>query len=122
MLTVTVDESRGVALLEPNGPLSENDFKGAVAIIDPFIEGGHQLNGLVIHTEFFPGWDSFAALLSHLSFIKDHHKLISRVAFATDSKLGNLAESVASHFVEAEIKVFSYKEFEKAKEWAKGRG
>jgi len=117
MLSVTIDKKNSIALLEPGGPLSKDDFKSAAAIIDPYIEEAGRLNGLVIHTKSFPGWDSFAALSSHLSFVQGHHKKISRVAFATDSLIGNIAEAVGAHFVNAEIKLFSYQELEQAKSW-----
>ena len=117
MLSVTIDEANGIAILEPDGPLSKNDFESAARIIDPYIEENGQLNGLIIHTESFPGWDSFAALSSHLKFVKDHHKSISRVALSTDSVVGNFGETIASHFVNAEIKLFSFQGLEQAKEW-----
>jgi hypothetical protein len=117
MLSVIIDEENGIAILEPDGPLSKNDFESAAKIIDPYIEETDQLNGLIIHTKSFPGWDSFAALVSHLRFVKEHHKKISRVAFSTDSKIGSFAEAVAVHFVNAEIKIFSYLELEQAKLW-----
>ena len=117
MLSTKIDKDNGIAILEPEGSLSENDFESATKIIDPYIEATGQLNGLIIHTKSFPGWDSFAALVSHLKFVKEHHKKISRVAFATDSMIGSFAETVASHFVNAEIKQFSYQELEQAKLW-----
>jgi stage II sporulation SpoAA-like protein len=120
MLSVEIDEINGVAILEPDGPLSKNDFVVAAKVIDAYIEKTDQLKGLIIHTESFPGWGSFAALSSHLKFVKEHHKKISRVAFSTDSVVGNFAEVVASHFVNAEIKLFSYQELEQAKSWVVG--
>ena len=120
MLSVEIDEINGIALLEPDGPLSKNDFVTATKVIDAYIEKTDQLNGLIIHTESFPGWVSFAALSSHLKFIKEHHKKISRVAFSTDSVIGDFAEIVASHFVNAEIKLFSYQELEQARNWVAG--
>jgi hypothetical protein len=117
MLSVTIDEENGIVVLEPEGPLSKIDFESAARIIDPYIEDANQLIGLIIHTKSFPGWDSFAALVSHLRFVKEHHKKILRVAFATDSVVGSFAESVASHFVNAEIKHFPYQELEQAKLW-----
>lgn len=120
MLTVKIDAEKGIALLEPDGPLSKEDFESAVNIIDPVIEQHEHLNGLIFHTESFPGWDSFAALSTHLKFVKDHHKKISRIAFVTDSIVKGLAESVGSHFVSAEIKGFSYQELEQAKTWVGG--
>ena len=117
MLSVEIDEKNGIAILEPDGPLSKNDFESAAKVIDPYIEKTDQLRGLIIHTESFPGWDSFAAFSSHLKFVKEHHKKISRVAISTDSAIGNFAEVVASHFVSAEIKRFSFQEFDQAKNW-----
>lgn len=120
MLSVEIDEAYGIAILGPDGPLSKDDFESAAKAIDPYIEKTGKLNGLIIHTKSFPGWDSFGALSSHLRFVKDHHKKISRIAFSTDSAVGNFAEKVASHFVNAEIKVFSFQELEQAKKWAAG--
>lgn len=120
MLSVEIDEVSGIAVLEPGRPLSQSDFESIAKIIDPYIEKTGQLHGLVIHTKAFPRWDSFGALCSHLQFVKDHHKKISRVAFSTDSVVGHFAEAVASHFVNAEIKVFAYQELEQAKNWVVG--
>ncbi len=120
MLSVKIDETNSIAILEPNGALSENDFKSAAETIDPWIEKNKRLNGLIIHVEHFPGWDSFSALSSHLKFVKDHHKKISRVAFSTDSAIGGLAETIGKHFVQAEIKVFPFNELELAKSWISG--
>ncbi len=117
MLTVKIDKEKCIALLEPDGPLSRADFESAVKSIDPLIEECKHLNGLIIHTESFPGWDSFAALSTHLKFVQEHHKKISRIAFVTDSVIKGLAEAVASHFVNAEIKGFPYQELEEAKAW-----
>jgi len=120
MLSVEIDEANDIAILEPDGPLSKDDFVHAARIIDPYIEDNAQLKGLVIHTESFPGWESFAALCSHLKFVKEHHEKISRVALSTNSALGNFAESIASHFVNAEVKLYSYQELNAAKDWVAG--
>ena len=117
MLSLNIDEENGIVLLEPEGALSKADFESATRIIDPYLEKNDRFCGLVIHTKSFPGWDSFAALISHLRFVKEHHKKISRVAFSTDSVIGKFSESVARHFVNAEIKNFSHQELRKAKSW-----
>ena len=46
MLSVTIDEDKGIAILEPDGPLSQTDFELAAKIIDPYIEKTGQLHGL----------------------------------------------------------------------------
>lgn len=120
MLTVKTDEVNHIAILEPDGPLSESDFRAAAKKVDLMIEKFGQLNGIVIHSKSFPGWESIAALTSHLQFIRDHHKKLSRVALVTDSIAAHLAEVFATHFVMAEIKIFSYEDFEEATHWVIG--
>ena len=122
MLSVNIDEKKGIALFEPNGPLSESDFKSAVEVVDPWIEKNGMLKGLIIKTKSFPGWESFGALSSHLTFVKGHHKKIGRLALVTDSVLGNVAEKLASHFVNAEIKAFPFDSIEEANSWVSADG
>lgn len=108
MLKVNLSEVEGIAVLEPDGELSESDFKNAAETIDPYIEKVGKLNGLIIHVRSFPGWDSFTSFITHMQFVKQHHKKVSRIAFVTDSPIGSIAENIASHFVNAEIKNFSF--------------
>lgn len=117
MLNVNLDEAKGIAILEPNGKLSQKDFEAAAKVIDPYIEKNGKLNGVIIHVKSFPGWDSFAAFVKHFKFVRKHHKKVSRVAFATDSPIGGFAEHVASHFVNALIKHFSFDQLEDARNW-----
>ena len=117
MLKVDFIEPEGIAILEPDGKLSENDFKSAAKMIDPYIEKAGKLNGLIIHTKSFPGWDSFSSFITHMKFVKEHHKKVSHVAFVTDSPIGRIAEDVASHFVNAEVKSFAFDELEASKKW-----
>ena len=117
MLKVNLSEAEGIAILEPDGELSESDFKTAAETIDPYIEKVGQLSGLIIHVRSFPGWDSFASFITHMKFVKQHHKKVSRIAFVTDSPIGRIAEDIASHFVNAEIRSFSFDELEASKKW-----
>jgi len=117
VLSVKLDEKKGIAILTPEGELTEDDFRHAAKIIDPYIEKSGELNGIVIRVKSFPGWDSFQALISHMKFIKEHHKRVSHVAFVTDSPVGGLAEHITGHFVSAEIKSFSYDELERSIDW-----
>jgi hypothetical protein len=120
MLNVKLNKTKGIAILEPDGKLSEEDFKSAASIIDPYLEKSGALNGIVIHVKSFPGWDSFSALITHLKFIREHHKRISHVAFVSDSPIGTLAEQVATHFVSAEVKSFSFNKLEESMKWISG--
>ncbi len=120
MLHVTLNKKESLAILEPQGALSKEDFVRAAEVIDPFIEKGGALQGIIIYVQDFPGWDSFKALLKHFEFIKEHHKKVAHVAFVTDSFIGEVAEHIGSHFVNAEVKNFSFDALNEAKQWIKG--
>jgi len=117
MLSITLDKEDAIVTLEPTERLSEGDFHSAVKVIDPFIMQHGKLKGLIIETESFPGWEDFESLLAHLKFIKNHHKKVKRLAFVTDSIMGEIAERFTSHFVDAQVKTFPYGAHKEAREW-----
>ena len=97
---------RGVLILKPEGALRAEDFTALAGAVDPYIEQHGELNGLMIEARSFPGWEDFAALVSHVRFVRDHHRRIRRIAVVSDSKLLALAPKLASHFVSAEVRAF----------------
>lgn len=97
---------RGILTLEPKGPLQAADFSTLAAVVDPYIEQHGDLKGLLIAAPAFPGWDDFAALVSHLRFVRDHHRRIRRIAVVSDSAVLSVAPKIAKHFVSAEIRTF----------------
>lgn len=118
MLEVKIDKENAIAILEPQGALKKEDFDNAAKVIDPFIlENNGKLNGIIIYTKSFPGWEDFAALSRHITFVKNHHRKIKRLAFVTDTSVIEFSKVIAAPFVEAEIKVFDYDDFEEAKNW-----
>ncbi len=117
MLAVKIDKTNHIAVLEPDGPLTEKDFKEAARQVDELIAEFGKITGIVIRAKSFPGWDSIAALVGHLKFLHEFHAKMSRVALATESVAAHIAEVFATHFVAAEIKIFSYDDFEKARQW-----
>lgn len=117
MLSVNLNKKERIAILQPDGELSAADFQAASQIIDPFIESSGKLNGIIIYVQSFPGWDSFSALITHLKFIQEHHKLVLHVALVTDSPIGGIAEYVTSHFVSAKVNSFAFGELSAAEEW-----
>ena len=117
MLNIELDKEAGIAIVQPEGALSEDDFDTVAGVIDPYLESHGELNGLIIYTKAFPGWESFGAMLKHFKFVKDHHQKLSHIALVTDSKIGSLAEKIAGHFVSADVKRFPYSQFVDAKSW-----
>ncbi|MFK5881096.1 MAG: STAS/SEC14 domain-containing protein [Sulfurospirillum sp.] len=116
-LKILFDIKTKTVILEPLKALSKDDFIEAKELIDPLIEENGKLNGFIIYTKDFPGWKSFGAFISHMEFIKEHHRHIKKLAFVTDSFVGDLGEKVGSHFVSAQVKNFDYNQLKAAKEW-----
>jgi len=113
-------EERGVLLVQPHGPLGPEDFDAIALTVDPWIESGRELNGLVVHVRAFPGWESIGGFVRHVQFVRDHHRKIRRVALAADGRLAKLAPALVETFVAAEVRHFAADEVDRAIEWAGG--
>jgi hypothetical protein len=111
---------KGVLVLEPQAALREEDFEAVAAAVDPWIEANGSLRGVVVRMADFPGWENLGGLMSHLRFVHDHHRKVRRVALVTDNRLADLAQTLATHFVAAEVKHFPYAKFDDALAWAQG--
>jgi hypothetical protein len=110
----------GIVVLRPDGPLAAEDFGNLTRDVDAYLQKQGKLHGLMIEAHRFPGWDSFGALISHLRFVKDHHRRIERIAAVSDAAFSRIGPAVAKHFVKAEIRHFDEKDRAVALEWVKG--
>lgn len=119
MLHHELRRDEGILILTPEGPLEASDFERVAREIDPYIEDKGRLHGLMIRTESFPGWNDFNALVSHLSFVRNHHRVIEKVAAVTDNPLLSIAPRIAAHFVQAEVRHFRYQDKDAALDWLK---
>jgi hypothetical protein len=117
MLIFELNLAEGILIVEPIGPLESTDFEKLVQEVDPYISEKGKLNGLMIYTKSFPGWDSFAAFLSHMKFVKNHHQKIRKVAAVTASSFLSIMPQVANHFIQAEVKHFDYNDKDAALQW-----
>jgi hypothetical protein len=113
---------RGVLVVEPHGRLSVEDFDSIALTVDPWIESGRDLHGMVVHAREFPGWESVGSFLRHVQFVRDHHRKIRRVALSADGKIAKLAPALVENFVGAEIQHFGFEELDRAVDWASRPG
>ena len=107
----------GVLILEPQGELETGDFERLNNELDPYIAEAGGLKGFVVIAKHFPGWDDFAAMLSHLRFVKDHHSKIRKVAFVSDDRLLSVLPRIAGQFLVAETRTFPMSERDAAMLW-----
>ena len=117
MLHIELLRDRGILILTPKGALEAADFERVGQQVDPFIAANGMLNGLMIHAEAFPGWASFGSLVTHIKFVKEHHRKIRRVAAVSDSAFLKVMPAIASHFATAEVRHFPFHEKARALAW-----
>ncbi|MCA9506987.1 MAG: STAS/SEC14 domain-containing protein [Myxococcales bacterium] len=113
-----LDYNKKILLVSISGPLRADSFDILSQTVDPWLQEGNQLNGIVIHAHKFPGWENLGALFRHIKFIKNHHKKVHRIAICADGAMSSLVPNIAKHFVKAQVKHFESKELEQAKKWA----
>ena len=121
MLQIKFDRDAGIVTVTPSTPLNENDFSVLASEVDPYIEEEGKLNGLIIEVESFPGWENFAGLISHLKFIREHHKKIEKVAAVSDGKIVSIMPQIVDHFVNAKVKYFPYESLDEAILWVQSQ-
>jgi len=117
MIHVELLPDKGILIIAPEGALSTDDFHKVAAAADPYIAEKGQLTGLMIRAASFPGWDSFASLIEHLKFVRDHHRKIVRVAAVTDSGFVRVARAVARHLAQPDIRQFPHDQEARALAW-----
>jgi hypothetical protein len=110
----------GVIVVEVKQALRAQDFDALAFTADAWIEAHGSLQGLVIHTREFPGWENLASFFRHLRFVRDHHRKVKRIALAADAKVASVAPKIAEHFIQAEVKSFPYDQLDSAIAWAGG--
>jgi len=120
MLEPQLLADEGILVLTPQGPLEKADFERLALLVDPYIEQKGALKGVMIYAKSFPGWADFAALLSHLRFVKDHQQHVARVAAVSDSSVLTVLSAIAKHFVRAEVRHFEFEQKDPAMRWLNG--
>lgn len=117
MISYELLRDEGILIVVPQGRLESADFAQIAQEVDPYIQEKGKLAGLMIYAEFFPGWEDVGALISHLKFVKDHHRHVKKVAAVTDSTFLSIMPRVVDHFVSAEVKHFDYRDKDAALAW-----
>ena len=117
MLTYHLDTAASILYLNPQSAFTADDFLKLAATVDPHIEATGGLAGVLIEAPEFPGWDSFDALAAHFRLVRDHHRYVKKLAVVSDAPLVKVIETLAAHFVSAEVRRFPEGDAEAAKQW-----
>jgi hypothetical protein len=119
MLDYHLDQNTGILSIRPTEKLTVEDFKTLTTDGDAYLGSGRNLAGLLLAVERVPGWDSFAAVVQHIRFVRDHQKRIARVAVVTDNSLLKIPPQIAGHFAHPEFRVFPSADHAGAENWLK---
>lgn len=120
MIKFELNEDKSIMIIHAvhDHALAAHDFELLTKMIDTYLDNQDDLKGMVIVADNFPGWESFDAFISHLTFVRDHHKEISKIAIVSDSGLLSAMPSIATHFVKARVQNFAAVDVQKAIDWA----
>jgi hypothetical protein len=110
----------GVLVAEVSEPLRAQDFDALAATAQKWLATHDGLQGIVLHTRKFPGWQNTAALRRHIRFVRDHQRKVRRIAVATNSRLADVAPHLVRHIVQPDVRAFGYDELDRAVSWAAG--
>ena len=121
MLAFELLNDKGILIIMPDGPLVRDDFERLGEAVDQYIVEQGALNGVMIYVESFPGWDDFAALISHVRFVRDNTADIDKVAAVTDSKFLTIMPKIVDRFISADVRHFDYEAKDAAMAWLSGQ-
>lgn len=119
MLKIDLQERENIAVITPDSTITGGDLDHLTNVINDYINEYDQIPNLVIHATHIPHWSSFGALEKHLAFVKNHHRLVKKVAIVSDSKLLWIAKTIVDHFTGAKIRRFEEDAIDDAMAWAK---
>jgi hypothetical protein len=118
MLKVDIRRRENIAIVTPEGRITSEEMSEFTQKVNDYINETDQVPSLVLQTKSVPYWANFNALRKHLEFVKNHHRLVRKVAIVSDSKLLWLARSIVDHFVVAKVRRFNEESIDDAIAWA----
>jgi len=117
MLLHELSRDEGILTLTPKGPLQAADFDKLARELDPYLENGGTLRGVLVHGRWFQGWEGFDALRAHFRFVREHHGYVPRVAVVADRDYPRAVARVLAQVADVDVREFAYDERERALAW-----
>jgi len=105
-----------VIAVRPKGAIGDDDILRVGDAIDRVIAREGRLEGLLVDTRGFAGWDDTHALLAYMRFVHAHQPKVARIAVVGDQWWLRAAPSFEPLYG-TPIKVFAVAEEDAAKAW-----
>ena len=84
MIEVSIDRENNVIIATARDTLAEADFTNLSDSINDYINSTDQVPALVLNAESLPHWKNSAALFAHIKLVRDHQKILPKVALVSD--------------------------------------
>lgn len=118
MISTEFSESKKLLIITPENELNTKNILALSKIINDHINQTDHIPNLLLYLSQIPHWDGFDALKTHFKLVKEHHKLIKKVAVVSDSVVLKILPYFMDHFVAAKVRRFPENKLEDAKAWA----
>ncbi len=119
MFETTIDREHNLIIATAEQTLSEADFEGLSDCINEYINTTDRAPGIVLHAAQFPHWKNAAAMVAHFKLVRDHQKVLPKVALVSDNSTLASMPALVDFFVQAKIRHFQEQDFDKAVSWAR---
>lgn len=121
MLDFELLSDEGILRVSPASPILVRDFVQLTEVVDRYLTTHERLNGIIISADALPGWEDFAAQVSLLQFLRDHHRHIPKIAALANAPLINVLPPIAAHFEAAVIREFGCDQLQAASDWIQAK-
>ncbi len=98
------------------GKLDPGAYVGANEEIDNLMSHAEHVR-LVLDLREFDGWSGLSALGDHLSLVRDHYRVLERIAIVADKAWQKMAGKIMARFVNAQTRFFDSGDYDGAVAW-----
>lgn len=118
MIDIETRRAENVFIMTPRGSITAEDIKTVSSTIDDYINEHDAIPSLVFRVSELPRWEDFEAMAAHFRLVRDHHKVVPKVAIVSDSSFLALVRVFVDQFTGARVRRFPADAFDDAVNWA----
>ena len=118
MIDIETKRAENIFILTPKGSITVKDIGTVASTIDDYINEHDAIPSLVFRVSELPHWKDFEAMGAHFRLVKDHHKIVPKVAIVSNSSFLALVRVFVDQFTGARVRRFPEEAFDDAVNWA----
>jgi hypothetical protein len=118
MFIIEERPNENIIVVTPKNSIKAENIESFKNQVNKYINTHDVIPNFVFRINSVPYWANFRALQEHFQFVKNHHKLVKKVAIISDSPTVTIMRSLVNFFTDASVRRFSEKAFDDAINWA----